>query len=94
MSYLRHDEVYALDSTVVKIHPDVHGARKNGAQAIGKTSGGWNTKIHALAMGDTRTTAFSLSAGNVSRCTGRAAVAGNGWAAGTDRPAAGVPGLW
>jgi hypothetical protein len=62
---LTGDEVYALDSTAVKVHPDVHEAGKNGAQAIGKTRGGWNTKIHAPAKGERRVEAFSLSAGNV-----------------------------
>jgi transposase len=57
--------VYALDSTAVKVLPDAHGARKNGPQAIGKTRGGWNTKIHAPATGDRWVEAFSLSAGNV-----------------------------
>jgi transposase len=62
---LTGNEVYALDSTAVKARPDAHGAGKNGPQAIGKAREGWNTKIHALATGDRRAEAFSLSAGNV-----------------------------
>src|SRR5882724_4718410 len=38
---------FSLDSTSVKVHPDGTGALKtNVAQAIGKSRGGWNTKIH------------------------------------------------
>jgi transposase-like protein len=38
---------------------------KNGKQAIGKTRGGWNTKINAVTSGDTQVIGFILSAGNV-----------------------------
>jgi transposase len=38
---------------------------KNGKQAIGKTRGGWNTKIHAVTAGDTQVIGFFLSGGNV-----------------------------
>ncbi|WP_440532654.1 IS5 family transposase [Variovorax sp. YR566] len=57
-------EAVSLDSTSVKVHPDATGAgKKNGPQAIGKSRGGWNTKIHLLAA-DARTAAtFSLSPG-------------------------------
>jgi transposase len=45
-------EVLSLDSTAVKVHPDAHRAsKKNGKQAIGKSRGGWNTKINALVAG-------------------------------------------
>ncbi len=40
-------EVLGLDSTSVKVHPDGCGAlRKRGPQAIGRSRGGLNTKIH------------------------------------------------
>jgi transposase len=42
------------------------GREKNGKQAVGKTRGGWNTKIHAVTAGDTRMVGFLLSGGNVS----------------------------
>ena len=43
-------EAFALDSTSVKVHPDGTGAiKKNGPQAIGKSRGGWTTKIHLVA---------------------------------------------
>jgi transposase len=41
------------------------GREKNGKQAIGKTRGGWNTKIHVVTSGDSRVIGFLLSAGNI-----------------------------
>jgi hypothetical protein len=38
-----------LDSTSIKVHPDRTGAVKNGSQSIGKSRGGWNTKVHMVA---------------------------------------------
>jgi len=38
--------------------------KKNGEQATGKTRGGWNTKIHVLADGDTVIAGFLLTGGN------------------------------
>jgi len=40
-------------------------AEKNGKQAIGKSRGGWNTKIHAVTVGDRLTAGFELTAGNI-----------------------------
>ena len=53
-----------MDNTVVRVHPDETRARKKtGPQAIGKSRGGWTTKIHLVAA-DTRTAVmFSLSPG-------------------------------
>ncbi len=57
-------EAFSLDSTSVKVHPDGTGALKIGPQAIGKSRGGWNTKIH-MAAADSRTAiTFSLPVGN------------------------------
>jgi transposase len=36
---------------------------KSGKQAIGRSRGGWNTKIHALTAGDTHLKGFLLSGG-------------------------------
>ena len=47
-------EVMSLDRTHIKIHPDGTGARKNGAQCIGKPRGGWNTNLPLVAA-DART---------------------------------------
>ena len=36
--------------TIVKVHPDGTSAlKKNGPQAIGKSRGGWSTKVHMVA---------------------------------------------
>ncbi|QOJ24970.1 MAG: IS5 family transposase [Gammaproteobacteria bacterium] len=48
-------EAVSMDSTSIKVHPDGTGAlKKNGPQSIGKSRGGWTTKIHLVAA-DTRT---------------------------------------
>ena len=49
----------------MKVHPDGTGALKNGPQAIGKSRGGWTTKIHMVAAGPRTTVNFLLSPGNV-----------------------------
>ncbi|MHB0820418.1 IS5 family transposase [Stutzerimonas stutzeri] len=57
-------EAVSLDSTSIKVHPDGTGApKKNGPQSIGKSRGGWNTKIHLVAANDRTTIGFSLSPG-------------------------------
>jgi len=44
--------------------PRRHGrAKKNGPQAIGKSRGGWNTKIHLVAADDRTALTFALSPG-------------------------------
>src|SRR5471032_395526 len=39
------------------------GSKKNGPQAIGKSRGGWNTKIHLVAADARTAITFSLSPG-------------------------------
>ena len=57
-------DTVGLDSTAVKVHPDGCGAPKTqGPQAIGKSRGGWTTKIHMLAAGTQAAIAFCLSPG-------------------------------
>ena len=56
--------VISLDSTCIKVHPDGMGALKNGPQSIGRTRGGWNTKLHMVAASDRDGIMFALSAGN------------------------------
>ena len=44
--------------------PRRHGrSKKNGPQAIGKSRGGWNTKIHLVAANDRIALTFALSPG-------------------------------
>ncbi|MDE2976343.1 MAG: IS5 family transposase [Acidobacteriota bacterium] len=57
-------EAMGLDTTSVKVHPDGTGAeKKNGPQAIGKSRGGWTTKVHLVAANARTAVAFSLSPG-------------------------------
>ena len=57
-------EVMSMDSTIVKVHPDGTGARKeNGPQAIGKSRGGWTTGIHLIAADVQTAVTFPLSPG-------------------------------
>ncbi|MGZ5196283.1 MAG: IS5 family transposase [Ramlibacter sp.] len=57
-------EAVSLDSTIVKVHPDGTGApKKNGPQSIGKSRGGWTTKIHMVAADARTAVTFSLSPG-------------------------------
>ena len=56
-------EVMSLDSTIVKVHPDGRGRSNNGPQAIGKSRGGWSTKIHRIASDARSAIGFSLSGG-------------------------------
>ncbi|MBI1891408.1 MAG: IS5 family transposase [Burkholderiales bacterium] len=60
-------EAVKLDSTTVKVHPDGMGAfKKNGPQAIGKSRGGWTTKIHLVAADARTAITFALSPGQAS----------------------------
>ena len=44
----------------------VQARKKNGPQAIGKSRGGWSTKIHMVAADDRTAVTFSLSPGQAS----------------------------
>ena len=55
---------FGLDSTSAEVHPDGTGARKtNGPQSIGKSRGGWNTKIHMVSASGRQAVIFRLSGG-------------------------------
>ena len=46
------------------MHPDGTGARKtDGPQSIGKSRGGWNTKIHMVSASGRQAMIFGLSDG-------------------------------
>jgi hypothetical protein len=55
--------------------------KKNGKQAIGKSRGGWNTKINVFVAEDRVVVGFSLSPGNAVDAGGGAALIGEGRAA-------------
>ena len=57
-------EALSMAGASIKVHPDGTGALKNGTQSIGKSSGGWNTKIHMIAASDSQAVKFALSPGN------------------------------
>ena len=56
-------EAVSLDSTSIKVHPDGTGALKKRPQSIGKSRGGWNTKIHMVAADARTAVTFCLSPG-------------------------------
>ena len=57
-------EAFSLDSTSIKVHPGRHRrVKKNGPQSIGKSRGGWTTKVHLVAADARTAVAFSLSPG-------------------------------
>ncbi|MDR2798305.1 MAG: IS5 family transposase [Treponema sp.] len=54
-----------LDSTAVKTHPDIHGARKKRSPGLGKSRGGWNEDTRTNRRGHRGMVAFRLSGGNI-----------------------------
>lgn len=64
------DEWNFIDSTHVKVHAHGHGARgRNKAeQAIGKSRGGWTSKLHARCDAHGNLIDFVLTTGNVHDC--------------------------
>ena len=73
-------EAVGIDSTIVKVHPDGTGTlKKGGPQSIGKSRGGWTTKIHMVADDDRTAITFSLSPGQAHDApAGRELLAGVG----------------
>ena len=57
-------ENLSVDSTCVKVHESANGGKKTADKAVGRTRGGWNTKLHALVDGLGNPVEFLLSAGN------------------------------
>ncbi len=75
-----------IDATCLRAHRTASGLRvKNGGRErhIGRTKGGMNAKLHAVADAKGRPIGFFMSAGQVRDYTGAAAVPGNlpkaGW---------------
>ena len=74
-------EADSMDSTMVKVHPDgTGGVKKNGPQSIGKSRGGWTTKIHMVAADARTAMTFSLSPGQATTHR-KAASCSTAWAA-------------
>lgn len=59
------DEIILLDSTIIKAHPDAAGARSRSpdSEALGRSRGGFTTKVHALVSVGGRWVAGCLSPG-------------------------------
>lgn len=58
-------ESLLLDSTIIKAHPDAAGARNTRpeAEALGRSRGGFTTKVHALVTASGRWVSFVLTPG-------------------------------
>jgi transposase len=57
-------DAVSIDSTSIKVHPDGTGAlKKSGPQSIGKSRGGWTTKLHLIAASASMAMIFTLSPG-------------------------------
>ncbi|WP_407946738.1 IS5 family transposase [Pararhizobium mangrovi] len=56
----------AIDSTYIKAQRAAFGGKGGGRHAIGRSRGGWTTKVHALTDVIGRPYALMLTAGNVS----------------------------
>jgi len=57
-------EAPGLDSTGMGCPRRYGGARKNGTQCIGRSRGGWNTRLYRVAADARTAIAFALSPGN------------------------------
>ena len=72
-------EAFKMDSTIGQGPSRRHRrVKKNGPQAIGKSRGGWNTKIHMVAADARTAIIFALSPGNAPIAEGRVVV-GRSW---------------
>ena len=52
-----------IDSTIIRAHPCAAGAKKHGEQALGRSRGGFTTKIHVIVDGLGNPLRFRLTAG-------------------------------
>ena len=57
-----------IDASHVKVHPDAAGAR-GGNQAMGRTKGGLNTKIHLAVDAHGMPVRFFVTSGTIADCT-------------------------
>ena len=59
------DEVAIIDASIVRVHMDAVGGKKNGSEQVGRSRGGQTTKIHAVVDGLGNPTAVALTEGQV-----------------------------
>lgn len=57
-------ENLSLDSACMKVHESANGGGKAADKAVGRTRGGFNTKLHAIVDGLGNPVSFLLPAGN------------------------------
>lgn len=61
----RDDELAMIDASIVRVHQDAAGGKKNGSECIGRSRGGPSTKIHAVVDGHGNPTKIELTEGQV-----------------------------
>lgn len=75
--------LHFLDSTVVRAHQHAAGARKIGrpieGEALGRSRGGFSTKIHIRAEGLGKPVTFALTGGEVHDSQAFVTLMGTGW---------------
>jgi transposase len=59
------DELLMLDASIVRVHQDSVGGKKNGSECVGRSRGGPTTKIHAVVDGLGNPTKIALTHGQV-----------------------------
>jgi len=59
------DELAIVDASIVRVHQDAVGGKKNGTEQIGRSRGGPSTKIHAVVDGLGNPTKIKLTEGQV-----------------------------
>jgi transposase len=73
LTVVRNGELLLLDSTIVKAHPHAAGARKGrqggGGEGLGRSRGGFTTKLHALITQDGQLVRYVLTGGEVNDIT-------------------------
>jgi transposase len=57
------DELAIIDSSIVRVHMDAVGGKKNGSEQVGRSRGGPTTKIHAVVDGLGNPTKIALTEG-------------------------------
>src|SRR5260221_11061812 len=56
-------EIHYVDGTIVRAHQHAAGAKGSQAEALGRSQGGFSTKIHVRADGNGKPITFVLTAG-------------------------------
>lgn len=59
------DELAIVDASIVRVHQDAAGGKKNGGECVGRSRGGPSTKIHVVVDGLGNPTKVELTEGQV-----------------------------